>query len=240
MTSTADSVDETADASGAGAADGEQSPDDTAACTGWDGRECEGTAHCPPRCPRFVDKRGTAWTIRPAVLEDAAQLAEMYEGFGGQNRAQGLPPITRSRRATWIETLLTNGSNVVAEREGELFGHATYTPTEKDRPELAVFVHPSMQGRGLGTELCRHVVADAAAGNRDELTLHVETGNQVARSVYENIGFEVVERQGDITMRLPLDGQVATEVRWPPLVREGPSDPSTGDRTAEPVSEETH
>ncbi|MGQ3329480.1 MULTISPECIES: GNAT family N-acetyltransferase [Halorubrum] len=197
----------------------------TAACDGWDGSECEGTIHCPPRCPRFVDKRGARWTIRPAVAEDAAALAEMYEGFGTADRAQGLPPVTRNRRADWLDSMLADGSNVVAERNGELFGHAMYTPTDAARPELAVFVHPTMQGRGVGTELCRHVIADAASGGREGLELHVESGNRVARSVYRTVGFELADRRGDIRMTLDLDHPIATEVRLPPLAREGPSEP---------------
>jgi GNAT superfamily N-acetyltransferase len=201
------------------------SHDATAACDGWDGSECEGTVHCPPRCPRFVDKRGARWTVRPAVDGDAAALAEMYEAFGTADRAQGLPPVTRSRRADWIGSMLADGSNVVAERNGEVFGHAMYTPTDAARPELAVFVHPAMQGRGVGTELCKHVIADAAAGGREGLELHVETGNRVARSVYRSVGFELAERRGDIRMTLDLDDSIATEIRWPPLAREGPTDP---------------
>lgn len=194
-------------------------------CEGWNANECEGTIHCPARCPRFVDKLGARWTIRPAVREDAAPLAEMYEGFETADRAQGLPPVTRGRRAEWIESMLTEGSDVVAERDGELYGHAMYTPTDAARPELAVFVHPAMQGRGVGTELCRHVVADAAAADREGLELHVESGNRVARRVYRRVGFEVAERRGDLRMELDLDDPVATEVRWPPLVREGPATP---------------
>ncbi|WP_144921250.1 GNAT family N-acetyltransferase [Halorubrum salsamenti] len=201
------------------------SHDATAACDGWDGSECEGTVHCPPRCPRFVDKQGARWTLRPAMREDAAALSEMYEGFGTADRAQGLPPVTRSRRADWIESMLAEGSNVVAERDGELFGHAMYTPTDAARPELAVFVHPEMQGRGVGTELCKHVIADAAAGGREGLELHVESGNRVARSVYRSVGFELVDRRGDLRMSLDLDDPIATEVRWPPLAREGPAEP---------------
>ncbi|OYR80363.1 GNAT family N-acetyltransferase, partial [Halorubrum distributum] len=59
----------------------------SAACDGWDGSECEGTPHCPPRCPRFVDKEGARWTIRPATDADEPSLAEMYERFGRPHRA---------------------------------------------------------------------------------------------------------------------------------------------------------
>ncbi|TKX79831.1 MULTISPECIES: GNAT family N-acetyltransferase [Halorubrum] len=191
-----------------------------AVCAGWDGSECEGTVHCPPRCPRFVDKRGARWTIRPAVSEDLAPLAEMYEGFGREDRAQGLPPVVRRQRAEWIESMLAEGNNVVAERGGEVLGHAMYTPTDADVPELAVFVHPTAQDRGIGTELCRHVIANAAAADRDAIELHVEAGNRIARSVYRSVGFRIAERRGDLRMELSLDDPVATAVRLPPIARE--------------------
>ncbi|TKX75491.1 GNAT family N-acetyltransferase [Halorubrum sp. GN11_10-6_MGM] len=202
------------------------SHDATAACDGWDGAECEGTPHCPPRCPRFVDKEGARWTIRPAVDADEPFLAEMYERFHRTDRAQGLPPASRRRCVEWIRSMLTEGNNIVAERDGEIFGHAMYTPTDAAVPELAVFVHPDAQDRGVGTELCRHVIANAAAADRDGIELHVETGNRVARNVYRTVGFEVAERRGDLRMRLDLDDPIAAEVRWPPLAREGSAEPA--------------
>lgn len=199
------------------------------ACGGWDGSECEGTVHCPPRCPRFVDKLGDRWTVRPVEPGDADRLVEMYEAFTIEHRAQGLPPATRARRVEWIESLFDGGSNVVAERGDRLFGHAVYTPTDVARPEIAVFVHPDAQGRGVGTELCRHLIADAAAAGREALDLYVTVDNKAARHVYGALGFETVERDGDLHMMLRLDDPIATEVRWPPVVREGPTDPPEAD-----------
>ncbi len=195
------------------------------ACDGWDGNQCEGTVHCPPRCPRFVDKHGARWTVRFAGPNDIDRLLGMYESFGTAERAQGIPPADYDRRVDWVTGLLADGSNVVAERDGQIRGHAVYTPTDADRPEIAVFVHPAVQGRGVGTELCRQLVADAAAADREALVLHVETGNRVARNVYHEVGFRTVVRHGDLRMELPLDDPVATEVRWPPVVREGPVEP---------------
>lgn len=193
----------------------------TVACGGWDGSECEGTVHCPPRCPRFVDEVGARWTIHPADEGDAGALAEMYEGFGTRDRARGLPPVDRRRRADWIDATLTEGHAVVAERGGEAFGHAAYTPADAARPELAVFVHPDAQDRGVGTELCRRLIADAAAADREGLELYVSAGNRAARAVYRTVGFRTRSRDGDLRMTLSLDDPIATEVRWPPVVREG-------------------
>lgn len=157
------------------------------------------------------------------------RLNGMYEAFEGRDRAQGLPPLSRDRRTDWIGSLLAEGHNVVAERDGRVLGHAAYTPADAPRPEIAVFVHPAFHGRGVGTELCRHLIADAAAGGREALVLHVAAGNHVARGVYQTVGFRTVDRGGDVRMELPLDEPVATEVRWPPFVRTGPADPTNAE-----------
>ncbi|GAB7090290.1 hypothetical protein JCM18237_05610 [Halorubrum luteum] len=192
-------------------------------CDGWNSSECVGTEHCPPRCPRFVDKHGARWTLRPARDGDRDRLDEMYEAFGVRDRAQGVPPAVDHRRRSWIDTLLSDGTNVVAAGRDRLVGHVVYTATDDPRPELAVFVHPEFQGRGIGTELCRHAVAAASEHGRKALELHVEASNRTALSVYRRIGFTVVDRDGDIRMELPLEEPVTEAVRLPPAKRRAPS-----------------
>ncbi len=187
------------------------------ACGGWDNSDCTGTPLCPPRCPRFVDKEGNRFLIRPIVEGDRERLAETYSAFGTADRAQGIPPADERRRHEWIDQLCTEGRNVVAEAEdGRLLGHAVYTPSDAPVPELAVFVHPDHHGRGLGTELCRHVIAEAAESGREQLNLYVEATNRAAITVYRRLGFEVVDRGIEIRMELPLDEPIAMEVREPP------------------------
>lgn len=191
-----------------------------AACDGWNGSECVGTEHCPPRCPRFIDKHGSRWTLRPARDEDVERLVEMYEAFGIRDRAQGVPPTVDYRRRSWVETLLTEGTNVVAEGRDQLVGHVVYTPSDDACPELAVFVHPEFQERGIGTELCKHAIADAVAAEREAFELHVEPSNHAAISVYRRLGFTVIDRNVDIRMELPFDETIATRVRAPPADRQ--------------------
>ena len=38
---------------------------DQPSCPVWNPSGCTGTAGCPPRCPRFVDKRGTPILVTP-------------------------------------------------------------------------------------------------------------------------------------------------------------------------------
>ncbi|SNR32710.1 GNAT family N-acetyltransferase [Halorubrum vacuolatum] len=201
--------------------EGKRSESSGSACGGWDSGRCVGTPVCPPRCPRFLDKEGRRWTLRPAAENDLEALLEMYDAFGPADRAQGVPPIGARRQREWIELLFEEGWNVVAEAEdGRLLGHAVYTPMDVPDPELAVFVHPEYRGRGLGTELCRHVIATAAERGRERLVLHVETHNRAAITVYRRLGFVTEAREVDLRMALELNEPIATDVRRPPAARE--------------------
>ena len=188
----------------------------TTGCGGWDNSECTGSVYCPPRCPRFVDKQGTHWTLQTVDENDVDRLVEFYDAFGPTDRAQGIPPAVDHRLQSWIEMLLSEGHNIVATGEDGLVGHVVYTPLEDERPELAVFVHPEFHNRGIGTELCKQAAAAAHDAGSAALMLHVEQRNRAAVAVYRRIGFEVVDVDGCLEMELPLEEPVVTQLRAPP------------------------
>jgi RimJ/RimL family protein N-acetyltransferase len=188
----------------------------TAGDNGWDNSACTGSSYCPPRCPRFVDTEGDKWILRPAGEHDLDRLVAFYEDFGPADRSMGIPPATDHRRRSWIETLLAEGYNIVAEGAEGLVGHVAYTPAEDDRPELAVFVHPDRQNRGIGTELCAQAAAAAVEADRAALELHVDQRNRAAVAVYRRLGFEVVNADQTMQMALELDESVAANVCTPP------------------------
>lgn len=189
-------------------------------CSGWNSAECAGTPECPPRCPRFVDKEGVRWTVRPATVDDREPLAAMYGRFEASDRAQGIPPVDERRRREWLDQLLTEGVGVVAENsQAGVVGHAVYTPADASLPELAVFVAPAFHGRGLGTELCWHVIAAAADAGCEALVLHVERDNRAAVHVYRRLGFETVRGGRELEMRLSLSAPPADEARLAPAER---------------------
>lgn len=198
-------------------------PDDRTACSAWDNGECTGTPHCPPRCPRFIDKYGTPWLIRPPESGDRESAVEAYLDFGPDQRTLGLPPVTRSGVESWVGDLFERGQNFVAVADGRVRGHAVYTPAADPEPQFAVFVHPEAQGAGVGSELCRHAIASAADADRDALVLDVARGNHGAIRLYRRLGFEAVDSEesgvsaDDSTrMRLDLRREVAADVRLPP------------------------
>lgn len=189
-------------------------------CNGWQHSDCEGTPYCPPRCPRFFDTEGTPTVVRPFRDQDRSDLVSMYDELENPGRSQGIPPRERDAIAEWIDGLTDRGLNLVCLVDKRVVGHIAAVPASSPTPELSIFVHQEFQNRGIGTELLKQLIAYSAAGDKEQLRLIVSTGNRRAITVYENIGFERVERDiMEIEMALSLENPVATRVRKPPAER---------------------
>lgn len=206
------------DASGAETSDapGEKTSDGSA-CTFWDNGDCEGTPRCPPRCPRFFDDAGTAFLARPPRDDEWDLLETMYDEL--EASAMGLPPATPERRAQWLDRLRETGWNLLARSDDRVVGHVGVVAAADAAPELVVFVRDEFHDRGIGTELVRQAVAHGADRDHDALTLIAEPGNRRAVAVYTNVGFEVVDRDLELRMRLPLDDPAAETAQLPPAER---------------------
>ena len=195
--------------------------DDELACDGWDSSQCVGTPYCPPRCPRFTDRNSSTVLVRPHQPADLAELVEMYRDFDPADRTMGLPPATETQLRGWLDRFVDDGWSLVAEVDSTVVGHAGVTPGDAVAPHLVVFFADEAQGRGIGSELIRQLVAYAAERGHETLVLTVEAGNDAAITVYDNVGFDVVERLGgELEMHLSLDAPIAEAVRRPPAERE--------------------
>lgn len=188
-------------------------------CEGWDNSGCEGTEHCPPRCPRYVDDEGDAFLIRP-YREDAFEaLLEMYEAV--ESSTMTLPPDDPDERRAWLSRLDAEGWNLIATRGDDVVGHVAVVPAGAADPEFVIFVHPSYRNRGIGTELLEHVVARAADRDHDELHLNVSRERRRAIAVYEKVGFDVTATNVmDLEMALPLADPIVAAARRPPAARD--------------------
>ncbi|WP_440989771.1 N-acetyltransferase family protein [Haloarchaeobius baliensis] len=191
----------------------------TNACGGWNVDGCEGTPFCPPRCPRFVGKHGTAFLIQPlpAGEEPTEGLVEMYRDYPREHRSMGIPPTTETQIRGWLTTLHERGTNLLAWDGDRVVGHTGFAPDDGDEPEFLVYVDPEYHGRGLGTELTRQAIAYAAAAGHRALRLNVDSDNRTAIAVYRKLGFAIVDNSGvELEMRLPLDGPTAVESQLAP------------------------
>lgn len=146
----------------------------------------------------FRDDEGrhlTRSSRRPPAGEHD-RLQTFYDGFDAGGRAQGIPPATPERRTAWLEDLLENASVDILARDGcRVVGHATLVEGQPDQPhELTVFVDAGYRGAGVGSELVAALLDAGRAVGIDAAELTVEHGNRAASRLYEQHGFEVVER----------------------------------------------
>jgi RimJ/RimL family protein N-acetyltransferase len=131
-------------------------------------------------------------------------LVEMYLSFDPADRAQGIPPSREDRIRSWLDTLLTEGLNVVAWHEDSVVGHAVLMPDDGCW-ELAIFVNQPYQGAGIGTELIQTLLGFGAAQGVEHVWLSVERWNRAAIGLYESVGFEICEAESfELEMSLLL------------------------------------
>jgi GNAT superfamily N-acetyltransferase len=123
--------------------------------------------------------------LRRARPEDAEAVADVFvPAFGGLTF---LPRLhTEDETRAWIaETMLPSHEVWVAEIEGEVVGFAALA----DDLLGHIYVHPSAQGRGIGSVLLEQAKDCRPRG----FDLWVFQQNEGARRFYERHGLECVE-----------------------------------------------
>ncbi|MEF8776820.1 MAG: GNAT family N-acetyltransferase, partial [Haloarculaceae archaeon] len=106
----------------------------------WDHSRCTGTAGCPPRCPRFVDRLGTPLVVRPFGQSDYGALLEFDDEYPSRHRSMSLPPLPTPVIESWLDRLVERGYHLIATHGGGLVGHVAYSPRTEPAAELVVFV----------------------------------------------------------------------------------------------------
>lgn len=160
----------------------------------------------------LFDKQGQPFRVRefdPAA--DRVKLERMYARFTPKRVAQGLPPETEYAIGRWLDRVLANGHHILVEVTGVVWGHLLLMPMEKpDSTELAIFLHQSIRGRGIGTAMNRFGVARARDLKYRRVWLSVEPGNIAAVRSYQKAGFQTLRH----TMWAP---EIEMEVRFEDL-----------------------
>lgn len=133
----------------------------------------------------------------------SSALCRMYDTFEHADRAQGIPPATPDACRSWVEGLL-DGINVVAWHGGDAVGHAALLEDRHGSHELAVFVHPSFRGVGIGTETVQALLDLGRRCGVDRVWLSVARTNRPAVSLYQSLGFETI-RAGGPEMEMELE-----------------------------------
>ncbi|MGA8248076.1 MAG: GNAT family N-acetyltransferase [Nocardioides sp.] len=128
-------------------------------------------------------------TVRPATVDDADAVADLYTAARVHAVPQMPPALhTNAEDRAYVARRVTEPDVTiwVAERDGELLGFASCTPTFLD----GLYVRPDRKGQGIGSLLLD--VVEATHG--DGYELWVFASNTGARRLYERRGLVEVER----------------------------------------------
>jgi len=155
------------------------------------------------------DREGREIEVRPVGMDDKEAIAEMYDAFDQEDRAQGIPPANPTRVRDWLDTLLGDGLNVAAWDDDRVAGHSTLVPDGEGAYELAIFVLQDYQGAGIGRTLLEAMLGHGQAEGVECVWLSVERWNRRAIGLYETIGFENYGRERfeqEMSIRLLPEG----------------------------------
>jgi ribosomal-protein-alanine N-acetyltransferase len=97
-----------------------------------------------------------------------------------------------------FERFLGTPGFLVALRDGAVVGYAVADVSSTQGRDLGhlkdIAVHPQAQGEGVGRTLLRRVLFTMAVNGASVVKLEVRERNDVAQSLYEDVGFERVRR----------------------------------------------
>lgn len=138
----------------------------------------------------LFDKHGEPFTVRQMDAADRAALHEMYLGFQPKRAAQGLPPENEYGLKRWLDHVLKGGEHLLLEVNDVVLGHLMLIPMEDGRSiELAIYLHQSIRGRGIGTAMNKVAVNLARIAGYARVWLSVEITNVAAIRSYQKAGF---------------------------------------------------
>lgn len=134
--------------------------------------------------------------IRPAVREDAAAIAAIYNQAVVHSTATfDTAPESAEEREMWLLAHTAPQHPVlVAERDGEVVGWASLS-RYSDRcayeatVEVSAYIDENARGRGLGTALMEAVLAAGKQGGVHAVLSRICTENEASLKMAERLGF---------------------------------------------------
>jgi RimJ/RimL family protein N-acetyltransferase len=139
----------------------------------------------------LFDKQGEPFTVRQMEPSDRPALHEMYLAFQPKRAAQGLPPEHEYGLTRWLDHVLKGGEHLLVEVNDALLGHLMLIPMDDGGSiELAIYLHQSIRGRGIGTAMNKVAVNLARLAGFKRVWLSVEITNMPAIRSYQKAGFK--------------------------------------------------
>ncbi|HEY3877128.1 MAG TPA: GNAT family N-acetyltransferase [Trebonia sp.] len=138
------------------------------------------------------------YKIRPAEPADAEPLRAIRNDVIQHSTAMWTTKLlSPADGQAWLADNLARRSAYVAEADGQVIGFANWAPWRpkdgyRHTVEDSVYLVGGHQGRGLGAELLRTLVAAARSEGAHVMMASIEATNGASVTLHERLGFEVV------------------------------------------------
>ncbi len=145
-----------------------------------------------------LDKKKEVVTLLPCSDADLEGLIHMYDTYEPKAAIQGLPPVDPNTCAEWIRSCLCTAMNLKAEVEDFIIAHGMLFPMpDPTVVEFNLFVHNRAQNRGIGSIVAFMLFAAAKRLGYQKVWVFESRNNARAFSIYYNVGFREVRREGN-------------------------------------------
>ena len=138
------------------------------------------------------------YKIRPATAEDAEAIRAIRNDVIEHSAAMWTTkPVSPGDGRAWLAENLARRSAYVAEAGGRVVGYANWAPWRpkdgyRHTVEDSVYLVAGHQGRGIGAELLRALIAGASGSGAHVMMASIEATNAPSVALHARQGFEVV------------------------------------------------
>jgi L-amino acid N-acyltransferase len=138
------------------------------------------------------------YKIRLAAADDAEAIRAIRNDVIAHSTAMWTTqPLTSRDGEAWLAENLARRSAYVAEASGDVIGFANWAPWRpkdgyRHTVEDSVYLVAGHQGRGIGAELLRPLIASASESGAHVMMACIEATNAPSVALHARQGFEVV------------------------------------------------
>lgn len=146
--------------------------------------------------------------IRKVNLEDAAQIAEIYNYYiKNTHQTFETEPLSADEMQTRIGEVSENYPYLVAEEDGEIFGYACATQFKMRQAyeysaEVSIYVKANAKQRGIGTQLYKQLFDELAETDIHTIIAGISLPNDASIYFHEKLGFSKVGHFREVGYKL--------------------------------------
>jgi phosphinothricin acetyltransferase len=146
--------------------------------------------------------------IRTVTLDDAAQIAEIYNYYiKYTHQTFETEPLSADEMGERIADVMENYPFVVAEENGEIFGYAYAAPFKLRRAyeysvEVSVYVKNDTKQKGIGTQLYHQLFGELGETDTHAIIAGISLPNDGSVRFHEKFGFEKIAHFREVGYKL--------------------------------------